>query len=60
LTVDHPNAKALWNNFRNEFASEFDFDAQSNLFDLKGTMTYDRLEGFVAYMNSKRRQLPEL
>lgn len=54
LTIDHPNSKALWNNFRKVYTDEFEFDDQSNMFDLPEGMSYDKFEAMVQYLNASR------
>ena len=56
LTIDHPNTKALWNNFRKEFPG-FYYDQDSNLFDLPDNMEFQSFQQMVAYINTKRREL---
>ena len=56
LTIDHPNTKALWDNFKKEF-SGFYYDSNSNLFDLPDDMEFRSFQQMVAYINTKRRNV---
>jgi hypothetical protein len=55
LTIDHPNATILWNNFKKEYPVEFEYCRDSNFFDIKGAMTYEAFEEMINYINSQRR-----
>lgn len=57
-SIDHPNSRALWNNFKREFADAgFDFDTDTNMFDLPEGMSIDRFVQMIDYMNERRRDV---